>query len=216
MTEEEGDFPTTDDNVESTTNQLTRTAFSLSGAVERLADLIGQFRNNLNLRSASMHRVAITVGGAMFWVIVGLTLIVGVILGLDLSERSSQARQWSENTESLQRHWQVNTDTLQREWQRDSQRAHLDNTRRLNANREWSSNKSWIWALSYSERVIVSREISRTVRLAISITTERRNEDGRSCMSYSGAVTTDFQFSADRYGNAQTLRCADEVYSLQH
>ncbi len=122
---EEGDFPTTDDNAD------VRTAFTLSGLVEKLADLIETFRANLNLRSAAMHRVAITVGGGMFWAIVGLTLIVGVVLGLDWSERAAQARQWNENVATLQRDWQVNTDTLQREWQRDLQRAHLDNIRLL-------------------------------------------------------------------------------------
>jgi hypothetical protein len=106
---EEGDAPSTEGGVEGSVKRLARAAFSIDGAVQRLAELIEAFKNNLTLRSASMHRVAITVGGAMFWFIAVLLIIVGVGVGLDISERSAQRRQWDANTATLQREWQRDT-----------------------------------------------------------------------------------------------------------
>lgn len=102
---EEGDFPTTDDRIKDPDGQRVRDKFALSGLVEHLADLIGQFRNNLNLRSSAMHRVGITIGGAMFWVIAGLLLVVGILIGVDVAERADQRRQWDMTTATMQREW---------------------------------------------------------------------------------------------------------------
>jgi hypothetical protein len=115
MSEEECDAPSTGGGVEETTARLARTAFSIDGVSHRLADLIETFRGYMEKRSASMHRVAISIGGSMFLVIVALVLVIGacgVVIGLDIAERADQARQWAANTAGIEREWQRDTKAM--------------------------------------------------------------------------------------------------------
>jgi hypothetical protein len=101
---EEGDSPGTAGGVEETTAKLARTAFSIDGVAHRLADLIEAFRGYMEKRSASMHRVAISIGGSMFLVIVALLLVIGacgVVIGMDIADRSAQQREWARDTAQL-------------------------------------------------------------------------------------------------------------------
>jgi hypothetical protein len=124
---EEGDSPSTRGGIEDTVKTLRLTTFTLSGVAEQFKKVADDFRNNLNLRSASMHRVAITVGGGMFWLMAGLLIVVGILVGLDRAERSAQRRQWDSDTATLQRQWIQGTETLQREWIRDTRQIQESN-----------------------------------------------------------------------------------------
>lgn len=78
--------------------------------------------------SAHVNVVRVDLSGAAVAVIVGLVLVIGAcsaVIGLDISERGSQQRDWARRTADLERAWRQDVQSL------DDSYARLDRQYRM-------------------------------------------------------------------------------------